>query len=773
MRRILLAALAAFFVCTAQANASPAAGAGSYPGVLLTASGLSADLGSGLCGQGVTDPTIPAVSLGLCPTFLEAHTFGGAPPQLINTSGSAFEFDSNSTGNVFVLKATGSFGSNNLVVINDGSGTVAQFDNKGGLTTNFGKTTNLTGLTLGSSGQNRIVSLTSGANPAFVLDAGAGTLPTGHFIDFETGPVGSPSIVAFVDINGNASFAGVLDSGLTASNCVGSDGSKNLVSNTNCIQSVAVTSPIGNSGSSVAPNFTCSTCVTTAGGQSIAGTTTFAGIIDSALTASTCVGSDGTLNLVSASNCVKSVAATSPLGNSGSGLNPNFTCSTCVTTAGGQSIAGTTTLNTLLLTNPLAIAQGGTGTTTPAIAASAPITQSGSWPNQTVACATCFTTAGGQSIAGQTTLSGTNPIVVSSNGVQTTIASNISSGSQTVTPAAMTGIVLGQSLLINTGGADAESVVTTTVGGSTFIATFAVAHTCPCTVKAGPSIQVSQTAEGGGLQIIPSTMLGRANGPEGALEITIPSYGTAATNVPYDLAFLGAQTGDTAKAQHQIYVQSTAASGGEDVMMILFGATANVGGSTQKCLTLNTAGDPSTNSTPSIDIFKCRGDFTAIGGNINANATGSGQGQIASGGAGVPTGAANTGSIRIGGGNTSNNTAGTQVGDCSGGNPCGGHIHQGTYFEDLSQNAAAQTCTGPFVCEFKSITTAPTSYKLTFQQSFTNKPFCQIVNYTTPAMVVTAITFTGSSPYTAVTFTVTGTTATDDVLINCGVGNGP
>lgn len=67
---------------------------------------------------------------------------------------------------------------------------------------------------------------------------------------------------------------------------------------------------------------------------------------------------------ITCTTCVTNVTGTSPISSSG-GTTPAISCSTCVTTAGGQSIAGTTTLSTLSLSTTLtgnaSIAPSGTG----------------------------------------------------------------------------------------------------------------------------------------------------------------------------------------------------------------------------------------------------------------------------------------------------------------------------------------------------------------------------------------------------------------------------
>jgi hypothetical protein len=71
--------------------------------------------------------------------------------------------------------------------------------------------------------------------------------------------------------------------------------------------------------------------------------------------------------------------------------------------------------------------------------------------------------------------------------VATTIAANVATGSQTVTPAAMTNIAVGTSLVVaNANGSNSETVVVTATGSGTFTATFA-------STKTGPGITVSGT----------------------------------------------------------------------------------------------------------------------------------------------------------------------------------------------------------------------------------------------------------------------------------------
>ncbi len=75
-----------------------------------------------------------------------------------------------------------------------------------------------------------------------------------------------------------------------------------------------------------------------------------------------------------------------------------------ITDTGNATLAGALTLGT-----PLAIASGGNGTSTPLLAATSPITVSGSWPAQNFACATCVTSVSGT--GNVTSTGGTTPTI--------------------------------------------------------------------------------------------------------------------------------------------------------------------------------------------------------------------------------------------------------------------------------------------------------------------------------------------------------------------------
>jgi hypothetical protein len=73
-------------------------------------------------------------------------------------------------------------------------------------------------------------------------------------------------------------------------------------------------------------------------------------------------------------------------------------------------------------------------------------------------------------------------------GVNTTIAANVATGSHTVTPASMAGIVPGVSLTVaNSDGSHSETVLVTATTATSFTATFA-------TTKTGPGVAVSVSA---------------------------------------------------------------------------------------------------------------------------------------------------------------------------------------------------------------------------------------------------------------------------------------
>lgn len=69
------------------------------------------------------------------------------------------------------------------------------------------------------------------------------------------------------------------------------------------------------------------------------------------------------------------------------------------------------------------------------------------------------------------------------NNVSTTIAVNILAGAQTVTPASMVGIYVGQELVVTGTGSVGEIVTVTAITSTTFNATFALGHTASVTVK--------------------------------------------------------------------------------------------------------------------------------------------------------------------------------------------------------------------------------------------------------------------------------------------------
>ncbi len=115
-------------------------------------------------------------------------------------------------------------------------------------------------------------------------------------------------------------------------------------------------------------------------------------------------------------------------------------------------------------------------------------------------------------------------------GVSTSIAAAISAtGSQAVTPAAMTNIGVGTPLWINWGLADQECVSVTTVTGTTFTATFTKTHGAGATVTCGlPTLGVAS----------PWTALG-ALGLTGIANVFVSSAATAVGDKDYIPVLLG------------------------------------------------------------------------------------------------------------------------------------------------------------------------------------------------------------------------------------------
>jgi len=120
---------------------------------------------------------------------------------------------------------------------------------------------------------------------------------------------------------------------------------------------------------------------------------------------------------------------------------------------------------------------------------------------------------------------GSNAITLTGN--QTTIAASIATGSQTVTPASMTGIVLGSLLNVaNSDGSHLEAVTVTAVTGSTFTATFAT--------KTGPGITVTVWC-----QWFPFLSRGSFSTDGGSTDYTIIAM-TGLNSATLDRAYTGA-----------------------------------------------------------------------------------------------------------------------------------------------------------------------------------------------------------------------------------------
>ena len=108
--------------------------------------------------------------------------------------------------------------------------------------------------------------------------------------------------------------------------------------------------------------------------------------------------------------------------------------------------------------------------------------------------------------------------------VNTTVALAISSGTQTVTPASMTGITVGMSLHIAANGGTAEDVVVTAVTGTTFTAVFASSHNTSTAVTTSTfflvqpvgrcvaTTSVTTITAGAGVVVTPTSMAGIVSG---------------------------------------------------------------------------------------------------------------------------------------------------------------------------------------------------------------------------------------------------------------------
>jgi hypothetical protein len=126
----------------------------------------------------------------------------------------------------------------------------------------------------------------------------------------------------------------------------------------------------------------------------------------------------------------------------------------------------------------------------------------------------------------------TVPLSATSAGIATTVAASIATGSQTVTPAAMTDIVVGTALTVaNSDGSNGEIVTVTAITPTTFTAVFTSA-------KTGPGITVN-----GGVLAVTCTQPGRdGNGIE-----LLAMYKTAGNTGIYPFGRPSTASGQTAK----------------------------------------------------------------------------------------------------------------------------------------------------------------------------------------------------------------------------------
>ncbi|HET9342917.1 MAG TPA: hypothetical protein VFO25_08390 [Candidatus Eremiobacteraceae bacterium] len=399
---------------------------------------------------------------------------------------------------------------------------------------------------------------------------------------------------------GTVNAGQISSSTLTASNCVGSDGSKNLVSNTNCLQSLTAGSNLTSTGGA-APT------VATTAAPSFSGTVTAGGLSNSGNTALT-----------------QSVST-----NTNSSVFPPFTTFTNV--APGSTFSGSTTLtlssgtdagNGIVVGAVLKISDTTNTETVTVTATPAGNTFTATYANSHVSASYTFT-----------------PIVLP----------------VTVTPASMAGITTGQLLYVDTGTSlDQVPVVSTTM--TQFTGLFSKTHaTGSIAITAGGTVGCTATAVGctlysaatgatGGWVYTAPNIQGADGNEQGIVTIVVPTNGNGANNVPYDINFEGGQNGDSGKTSHTLTFNCNAQP--QDCLMFLLQGDTS-GGTNQKCVSWNTGGSGST-STPSLMILKCRGDLTILGGNFTANSNQNGQGGFLSANAAGVTGALGNGQIDIG-----------------------------------------------------------------------------------------------------------------------------
>lgn len=524
---------------------------GSFPGVV----GLTAGSSNIVVGGTAANPTVD-LATGITLSNGTAIQLTGAATNIIQSSGLTIGYDltmpSGTPTDVLVVNPT-----------NSPSGKLARFQ--------IGGTDKLT---IDASGNLVTTGNISAVNGTFT-----GTL----------GVTGTSTL-------GTVNAGQVNSSTLTASNCVGSDGSKNLVSNSNCVQSLTAGSNVVSSGIS---GSTPTVAVTAA--PSFAGSVTSVGTTNSA-------------------NATYSQSVST---NTNSTAFPPFTSFTDTSLT---ITAGTSTQVTL---------SSGTNATNGIVVGAVLKADTGTIANQETITVTATTGGAGN----QFTAFYVNGHTGSITYLPTLLP-------VTVTPASMTGITTGQLLYVDTG-SNLDEVPVISTNSTQFVGLFSKTHaTGSIAIAAGAAVACTPTAAGctqysaatgatGGWVYTAPNIQGADGNEQGIVTIVVPTNGNGASNVPYDLNFEGGQNGDLGKTSHTLTFNCLAAN--QDCVMFLDQGDTS-GGANQKCFTFNTGGGGST-STPSLVIVKCDGSLASVTGNIQATSSSNGKGGIYTGDSGNQYGA--------------------------------------------------------------------------------------------------------------------------------------
>lgn len=175
-----------------------------------------------------------------------------------------------------------------------------------------------------------ITNNTTGAVPSFVLNDTNGTPPTGDLLDLDVG--GTPQFK--VNSTGGITANGIIDSNLTTGNCVGVSTLGILVGNSSCMISLTAGNDI-NVGSGTAPS------VAVTNSPTFAGNLTAGSIIDSGLTSGHCVGASTSGLILTATNCVTSLSASTNI-VVGTGETPTVATTNAPTFSGLVTLSSTT-----------------------------------------------------------------------------------------------------------------------------------------------------------------------------------------------------------------------------------------------------------------------------------------------------------------------------------------------------------------------------------------------------------------------------------------------